>query len=233
MDGDRPAHHAGDPAPHGARDRPGHPGVELDVLGIGYHAVTEEQREAVVAAHPRPDFKNQILAAFTEGIKNRPETTFGNVKADVLAHFVPGFVQGDFVEVIKNSAWPAIGPAVSRRVLDRTRDRSGTGGGGRRTRRPPGPSPNGSTVLEIGPDELGDHAGELLGLFEMAHVTAVLQHCQPGAGDDPVGEACPARAAEEVVHTGDDQRGDHERGAVPRARRTARAPRRASGRSTR
>lgn len=82
-------------------------GVELDVLGIGYDAVSEEQRAAVVAAHPRPDFKNRILAAFTEGIKDRPETTFGNVKADVLAHYVPGFVRGDFVEVIKNSPWPA------------------------------------------------------------------------------------------------------------------------------
>ncbi|MFF9482219.1 HD domain-containing protein [Streptomyces sp. NPDC014733] len=81
-------------------------GVELDVLGIGYHAVSDEERAAVVAAHPRPDFKNGILAAFTEGIKDRPGTTFGNVKADVLAHYVPGFVRGDFVEVIKNSEWP-------------------------------------------------------------------------------------------------------------------------------
>lgn len=59
-------------------------GVELDVLGIGYHAISDAQRAEVVTAHPRPDFKNQILAAFTEGIKDRPETTFGNVKADVL-----------------------------------------------------------------------------------------------------------------------------------------------------
>ncbi|MFF2012711.1 HD domain-containing protein [Streptomyces sp. NPDC058195] len=81
-------------------------GVELDVLGIGYHAVTDEQRAAVVAAHPRPDFKNRILAAFTDGIKDRPGTAFGNVKADVLAHFVPGFERGDFVEVIQHSDWP-------------------------------------------------------------------------------------------------------------------------------
>ncbi|GLX97224.1 HD domain-containing protein [Herbidospora sp. NBRC 101105] len=81
-------------------------GVELDVLGIGYDAVSGEQRAAVVEAHPRPDFKKRILAAFTDGIKDRPETTFGNVKADVLAHFVPGFVRGDFVEVIEGSAWP-------------------------------------------------------------------------------------------------------------------------------
>lgn len=80
-------------------------GVELDVLGLGYDAITDEQRNAVVAAHPRPDFKNQILAAFTNGLKDRPDTTFGNVKADVLAHFVPGFQRGDFVEVIQGSAW--------------------------------------------------------------------------------------------------------------------------------
>lgn len=81
-------------------------GVELDVLGIGYHEVTDGQRAAVVAAHPRPDFKNQILAAFAEGIQDRPATTFGNVKADVLAHYVPGFRRGDFVEAVQGSAWP-------------------------------------------------------------------------------------------------------------------------------
>ncbi|HAY43754.1 MAG TPA: diguanylate cyclase [Micrococcaceae bacterium] len=81
-------------------------GVELDVLGIGYDAITDDQRQAVVHAHPRPDFKNQVLAAFTDGLKDRPDTTFGNVKADVLQHFLPGFKRGDFVEVIRNNAWP-------------------------------------------------------------------------------------------------------------------------------
>jgi HD superfamily phosphodiesterase len=82
-------------------------GVELDVLGLGYDAITDDQRAEVVAAHPRPSFKAEILAAFTDGIRHRPQTTFGNVKADVLAHFVPGFVRGDFVEVIENSPWPS------------------------------------------------------------------------------------------------------------------------------
>ncbi|WP_433555304.1 HD domain-containing protein [Pseudonocardia xinjiangensis] len=81
-------------------------GVELDVLGIGYDAITDAQRAAVVAAHPRPNFKNEILAAFTDGMKDRPDTTFGTVNADVLAHFVPGFKRGDFVEVILGSDWP-------------------------------------------------------------------------------------------------------------------------------
>jgi hypothetical protein len=81
-------------------------GVELDVLGIGYHAISDEQRAAVTAAHPRPDFKRQILEAFTDGFAGRPETTFGTVNADVLQHFVPGFRRTDFVEVIRGSDWP-------------------------------------------------------------------------------------------------------------------------------
>jgi HD superfamily phosphodiesterase len=80
-------------------------GVELDVLGIGYDAITPAQRTAVVAAHPRPDFKARILDAFTAGLRDRPATTFGNVKADVLEHFVPGFHHTDFVDVINNSPW--------------------------------------------------------------------------------------------------------------------------------
>ncbi|WP_295628652.1 HD domain-containing protein [uncultured Corynebacterium sp.] len=80
-------------------------GVELDVLGIDYDKLTDEQREAITAAHPRPDFKNRILEAFTDGIKHRPETTFGNVKADVLEHFLPGFERDDFVEIIRANDW--------------------------------------------------------------------------------------------------------------------------------
>jgi hypothetical protein len=60
----------------------------------------------VTDAHPRPDFKWQILAAFTNGFSGRPGTTFGTVNADVLEHFVPGFRRTDFVEVIESSAWP-------------------------------------------------------------------------------------------------------------------------------
>jgi hypothetical protein len=81
-------------------------GVETDVLGIGYEDLDATAVSAVTDAHPRPDFKRQILAAFTNGFRDRPDTTFGTVNADVLAHFVPGFVRTDFVEVIETNAWP-------------------------------------------------------------------------------------------------------------------------------
>lgn len=81
-------------------------GVETDVLGIGYDNLTEQQREAVTAAHPRPDFKNRILRAFTDGNVHRPRTTFGNVNADVLQHYMDGFVRDDFVQIILDNPWP-------------------------------------------------------------------------------------------------------------------------------
>jgi hypothetical protein len=80
-------------------------GVEYDVLGIGYHDISDADRAEVTALHPRPDFKRRILRAFTEGIASKPETTFGNVKADVLERFVPGYQRANFVDVIENSDW--------------------------------------------------------------------------------------------------------------------------------
>jgi len=80
-------------------------GVETDVLGIWYHEVTDAERRAVTAAHPRPDFKNRILQAFADGNVHRPASTFGNVNADVLAHYLPGYRREDFVEIIRGSDW--------------------------------------------------------------------------------------------------------------------------------
>lgn len=81
-------------------------GVETDVLGIGYHDLTDAQRAAVTAAHPRPDFRRRILQAFTEGNAHRPGTTFGTVNADVLEHYQDGFARDDFVRIVLGNAWP-------------------------------------------------------------------------------------------------------------------------------
>jgi hypothetical protein len=81
-------------------------GVEYDVLGIGYHDISDADRAAITALHPRPEFKRRILRAFTDGIAPRPQTTFGNVKADVLERFVPGYQRANFVDIIENSGWP-------------------------------------------------------------------------------------------------------------------------------
>lgn len=81
-------------------------GVETDVLGIGRDDLMPEELSAVTEVHPRPDFKNRILRAFTEGVQQRPGSTFGTVNADVLAHFDDSFVREDFVEIILKNGWP-------------------------------------------------------------------------------------------------------------------------------
>ena len=81
-------------------------GVETDVLGFGRDALSAEAIEAVTAAHPRPDFKRRILQAFNAGMRHRPDSTFGTVNDDVLAHFDAGFVREDFVEIIHTNSWP-------------------------------------------------------------------------------------------------------------------------------
>jgi len=81
-------------------------GVEMDVLGIAYSEFSDADREAIVAAYPRTEhFKEDILQAFYDGIKRKPETTFGNVKADVLADKDSKFQRINFCSVIRASQW--------------------------------------------------------------------------------------------------------------------------------
>lgn len=81
-------------------------GVEMDVLGLTYDEFTDIERNAVVSAFPRtPAFKEDIIQAFYDGIRHKPDTTFGNVKADVIADKEPSFHKGNFCSVIRNSRW--------------------------------------------------------------------------------------------------------------------------------
>jgi len=78
-------------------------GVELDVLGLGYDDIAAEDREAVLAAYPRVNFKESIIQAFADGMAHRPETTFGTMNDDVLAEKLSGFVRSNFCEIIRSS----------------------------------------------------------------------------------------------------------------------------------
>ena len=81
-------------------------GVETDVIAIGRDELSPADITAVTTAHPRPNFKKQILAAFNEGMKHRPHTTFGTMNDDVLKHFDPDFVPVDFADLILDNSWP-------------------------------------------------------------------------------------------------------------------------------
>jgi len=78
-------------------------GVEMDVLGIDYTRFTDSDRNAVVQAFPRtgPFQRRYPARPSTTASNHKPETTFGNVKADVLADKDPGFHRGNFCGVIR------------------------------------------------------------------------------------------------------------------------------------
>ena len=83
-------------------------GVEMDVLGIAYNQFNEQQRHAVVTAHPRGNhFKENFIDAFYHGMAHRSDSTFGTVNDDVLAFKNPKFERADFCKIILGSAWEA------------------------------------------------------------------------------------------------------------------------------
>ena len=82
-------------------------GVEMDVLGIAYHDFSQEQRAHVCTCHPREtNFKENIIDHFASAIIKKPLTTFGNVKADVLALKDMHYIRQNFCAIILGSAWP-------------------------------------------------------------------------------------------------------------------------------
>lgn len=80
-------------------------GVGLDVMGDGYEKLSETQRNEIVHAYPRDNFKQKIIPAFFEGFEHKTETTFGNIKADVCAFMIPNFHRKNFCECIIHSPW--------------------------------------------------------------------------------------------------------------------------------
>jgi hypothetical protein len=81
-------------------------GAGMDVAGRGYDEFTDAQRDSVVAALPREaDFKHGIIDAFYQGMKHRPDSTFGTFNDDVLAFKDPQFRRIDMCSVILASNW--------------------------------------------------------------------------------------------------------------------------------
>jgi hypothetical protein len=78
-------------------------GVQYDVLGSPFDALTEEQRDAVLSAHPRANFKTGMIDALAAGIRHKPETAIGNMMSDVLEATVPGYVRPNVCDFILNS----------------------------------------------------------------------------------------------------------------------------------
>ncbi|MGM2510496.1 HD domain-containing protein [Bacillus cereus group sp. BceL035] len=80
-------------------------GVGLDVMGDGFEQFPEDLREEIIKAFPRNNFKEEIIKAFYDGFKHKPETTFGNMNENIIQHFQPEYKNKNFCQCILHSAW--------------------------------------------------------------------------------------------------------------------------------
>jgi len=83
-------------------------GVETDVLGIRFATTSSEDARNAVQPPPipGPTSNARYCRRSPTANRHRPGSTFGNVNADVLAHFDPTFVRDDFVDIILKNGWP-------------------------------------------------------------------------------------------------------------------------------
>lgn len=82
-----------------------HAGVLTDVLGTEYDAYTREQRDHVVAAYPRGDFKNAFIDVQTDSAMKKPRTTFGTVNVEYIECRDSTFRKPNVCERIRNAPW--------------------------------------------------------------------------------------------------------------------------------
>lgn len=80
-------------------------GVLVDVIGIGYDEYTPEQRDQVIAAFPRGNFKSEFIEVQTQSALKKPQTTFGTVNAEYIEARDPSFRRPNVCARIHNSPW--------------------------------------------------------------------------------------------------------------------------------
>jgi HD superfamily phosphodiesterase len=82
-------------------------GVEYDIPARHFDELTAEQREAVIAAHPRAGFEDGFIEAVAAALRDKPETALAPWEMDVLEQTMPGYVRPNFCEAIRNSPFRA------------------------------------------------------------------------------------------------------------------------------
>ncbi|WP_338691167.1 MULTISPECIES: HD domain-containing protein [unclassified Bradyrhizobium] len=82
-------------------------GVLVDAVGVGYDDYTAEQRDGVIAAFPRGDFKNEFIAVQTCSALKKPHTTFGTVNFDFVCEHDPTIHRPNACTRIRNTPWPS------------------------------------------------------------------------------------------------------------------------------
>jgi hypothetical protein len=78
-------------------------GMQYDMFGSPFDALNAKQRAAVLAAHPRTNFKTGMIEALAAGIRDKPETAVSTMMTDILEATVPGYVRPNICDCIRNT----------------------------------------------------------------------------------------------------------------------------------
>src|SRR4051812_28171766 len=78
-------------------------GVEYDIPGRHFDDLVARERDHVIAAHPRPGFKEGILEALAGSLRDKPETAYAPWQTDLLASAMPDYVRPNFCDVVRRS----------------------------------------------------------------------------------------------------------------------------------
>jgi HD domain-containing protein len=82
-----------------------HSGVLMDVLGAEFDEYTRQQRDQVIAAFPRHDFKKEFVQLQTRSAQKKPQTTFGTVNVEYIECVDPTFHKPNVCTRIHNAPW--------------------------------------------------------------------------------------------------------------------------------
>jgi HD domain-containing protein len=80
-------------------------GVLMDVVGVGFDEYSPQQRDQVIAAFPRHDFKNEFVQIQTRSALRKPHTTFGTVNVEYIEGYDPTFCKPNVCTRIQNAPW--------------------------------------------------------------------------------------------------------------------------------
>lgn len=82
-------------------------GVRIDVVGTDFDAFTSAQRDEIVSAFPRLDFKGAFIDAQARSARSKPLTTFGTINSDYIEWTDPAFRRPNQCDNIMNAPWSA------------------------------------------------------------------------------------------------------------------------------
>jgi HD domain len=78
-------------------------GVDYDIPGRHFDELTTEQRDAVIAVHPRTRFKEGIIEALAAGVRDKPQTAFVPFQLDILEATRSDYVRPNFCDIVQRS----------------------------------------------------------------------------------------------------------------------------------